>query len=69
MSETTKRWIHSTAITFLTGFFIVFYPFLDEINTLTELFSASSLAALDAALFAGLRAVIKLPYEFFSKGK
>lgn len=67
MNETTKRYLHSTAITFVAAFVIAFYPYLDQVKTLSELASGGTLAAVDAALLAGLRAVIKLPYEFFTK--
>jgi hypothetical protein len=60
MSTTTKKWLISSLVTFLTGFGIVF---VSQIDTITlESFKDGTLVAL---LFVGVRAGIKVVIEYF----
>lgn len=66
MNSKTKRYLHSTAITFISGFLLVFLPLLDTSlagGGITKNFLVSSVIA---GVFAGLRATIKVIYEYLT---
>lgn len=59
MSDTTKRYIVSSIVTFIAGFALAIYPLLNDISieTLTK-------ASIGGLLFAGTRAGIKALIEY-----
>ena len=59
MSQTTKKYIVSSLITFVAGFFLAIYPLINDL-TLEGLKDG----AIFAVLFTGLRAGIKALIEF-----
>lgn len=58
MSETVKRYLISTAITFVAGFAIALIPSLDNI-TLENIGTGALAGVVFAALRAGLKAVLE----------
>lgn len=59
MNDTLKRYLKSTAVSFLSGFLPALVIVLENVNTFNEV----SFAALIGAGFAGIRLVIKMAAE------
>ena len=66
LSSKAKRYLHSTAITFITGFLLVFLPLLDTSLASGGIAKDVLVSALLAGVFAGLRATIKVVYEYLT---
>jgi len=63
MSKTTKKYLTSSLLTFVTGFAIALAPVMDSI-TLESIENGAIVGVLFAALRAGLKALL----EMFIKG-
>ena len=62
MTVKTKKWLISSLVTFLTGFFVVVTPMLEQLNIETL-----GWATVSGVLFAGLRGGIKYLTEYLIK--
>ncbi len=68
MSEETKRWLVSSAVTFFAGFAVVILPALDTI-TLESLRGGVVVGLLMAGVRAGVKAVIEAYLAWYTTQK
>lgn len=64
MNNKTKKWLISSAVTFVTGFIIVIAPMLNDLDL-----NSLGWATFSGILFAGIRGGVKYLAEFLVSEK